>query len=393
MVNHMTPAQRTEQPAVLQLVHSNEAGGVEVLAALIQQGLLASGVPISTHVLYGAGGIGRIARLKAVGGTILKIVRERPQVLIAYQSTASLLVGAIGSLIGSRLRIVHQTALPSEVHPALRFFDRVAGTLGLYSVNIANSKATAVAFAAYPAAYVKHLRLIEHGLEAPRPQASRAVALARHSIPDDQPILLHVGRLSDQKAQNLIIEALPHIPRGRLALAGGGPNEAAFRALAGRVGVADRVHFLGNLTREQVADLYGAADLFVFPSVWETFGLAPVEAAMVGLPIVAADLDVLREVLSVSGHTPVRFVASGPATSADTASAQPREQVWAAAINASLADPELQSAASQHAVGVRAKYAEDRMVQAYVDLIKGAPVLPEAVLPEALDPKHGSAGS
>jgi L-malate glycosyltransferase len=129
-------AQRATQPDVLQLVHSNEAGGVEVLAALIQDGLTARGVPIRTHVLYGAGGLGRIGRLKAAMATVWKIIRERPQVLMAYQSTASLLVGVVGSLIGCRLRIVHQTALPSEVHPALRMFDKAAGTVGLYSVNI-----------------------------------------------------------------------------------------------------------------------------------------------------------------------------------------------------------------------------------------------------------------
>jgi L-malate glycosyltransferase len=362
--------QQSTQPVVLQLVHSNEGGGVEVLAALIQQGLSANGMPVRTHVLYGSGGLGRIARLNAVIGTVRTIIRERPEVLIAYQSTASLLVGAVGRLIGTRLRIVHQTALPTEVHPALRFFDKIAGSLGFYTVNIANSKATANAFAAYPAAYAKHLRLIEHGLHAPVPQSSRAATLRRHAIPDDQPILLHVGRLSDQKAQDIIIRSMPHIPKGRLALAGGGPNEAAFRSLAAQVGVADRVHFLGNLTREHVADLYGAADLFVFPSVWETFGLAPVEAAMVGLPIIAADLAVLREVLSVSGKTSAQFV-SGQVD---------LENAWAAALNASLADPQAQQTARQHAVGIRAKYAEDRMIMAYVDLIKSVPAHPPAAV-------------
>jgi L-malate glycosyltransferase len=367
------PAQQATTTDILQLVHSNEAGGVEVLAALIQDGLIARGVPIRTHVLYGAGGLGRIGRLKAAMATVWKIIRERPQVLMAYQSTASIVVGVVGGLIGCRLRIVHQTALPSEVHPALRLLDKVAGTIGLYSVNIANSKATATAFATYPANYVKHLRLIEHGLTAPVPQASRAVTLSGLAIPDDQPILLHVGRLSDQKAQDLIIRSLPTVPRGRLVLAGGGPNDAAFRALATHLGVAERVHFLGNLSREQVTDLYGAADLFVFPSTWETFGLAPVEAAMVGLPIIAADLAVLREVLSVANKTTVRFVAApGPETSAAPAQSSP-EHAWALAINASLADPELQAAARQHAVGIRAKYSEERMVMAYVDLITGVP--------------------
>ena len=73
-------------------------------------------------------------------------------------------------------------------------------------------------------------------------------------------------------------------------------------------------------------------------------------------------LDVLREVLSVGGETPVRFVAPG----ADGAS----PQAWADAIDAHLADPRSREAATRHAAAIRAKYAEDRMVAAYVDLIR-----------------------
>ena len=58
---------------------------------------------------------------------------------------------------------------------------------------------------------------------------------------------------------------------------------------------------LGALPADDIADLYAAADLFVFPSTWETFGLAAVEAGMAGLPMVVADLPVLREVLRADG--------------------------------------------------------------------------------------------
>jgi L-malate glycosyltransferase len=345
-------------PAILQLVHSNEAGGVEVLASMIGLGLAAHGMPVDTHVLYGAGGIGRLGKLRAVAGTVARIFRERPQVIIAYQSTACLVAGVAGTLAGCRLRLIHQTALPAEVHPALRWLDKLAGWLGLYSVNIANTVATRQAFAAYPARYTKHLRLIEHGLRPPVAQSSRAETLVRHGIGGEQPVLLNVGRQSDQKAQDRLIRALPLIPRGRLVFAGGGPNEAANRALAAALQVSARIHFLGNLPRDQVADLYGAADRFVFPSTWETFGLAPVEAAMSGLPVIASDLAVLREVLSAHSKTITRFV---PAAT---------DAAWAAAINASLDDAGLPRAAAEHAVQIRAKYDEDRMVQAYADLIR-----------------------
>ncbi len=86
-------------------------------------------------------------------------------------------------------------------------------------------------------------------------------------------------------------------------------SDEAFHTLAVTLGVDDRLHMLGALPADDIADLYAAADLFVFPSTWETFGLAAVEAAMVGMPMVVADLPVLHEVLRADGTEPVAFVA------------------------------------------------------------------------------------
>ena len=74
------------------------------------------------------------------------------------------------------------------------------------------------------------------------------------------------------------------------------------------LGVDDRLHMLGALSANDIADLYAAADVFVFPSIWETFGLAAVEAGMAGMPMVVADLPVLHEVLRADGCEPVAFV-------------------------------------------------------------------------------------
>ena len=84
---------------------------------------------------------------------------------------------------------------------------------------------------------------------------------------------------------------------------------------------------LGALQAQDIADLYAAADLFVFPSIWETFGLAAAEAAMAGMPMVVADLPVLREVLHADGSEPVTFVAPQ------------NVEGWIAAIGRALAAP------------------------------------------------------
>lgn len=130
----------------------------------------------------------------------------------------------------------------------------------------------------------------------------------RFDLPADRRLILSVGRLVEQKNQDVLLEALARMPEAHLALAGGGQKHDAYQRLAASLGVADRVHILGPLPPGDIADLYAAADLFAFPTVWETFGLAAVEAAMVDLPLVVSDLAVLREVLRIDGAEPVAFV-------------------------------------------------------------------------------------
>jgi glycosyltransferase involved in cell wall biosynthesis len=114
--------------------------------------------------------------------------------------------------------------------------------------------------------------------------------------PDDVAVL-HVGRFHRQKAQDVLLEAFREArqenPRLRLLFAGDGPELSKARVLAGDL--EDRVLFFGD-----VADpirLYAAADIFAFPSRWEAFGIALLEAMAAGLPVVASRTGGIVEVL------------------------------------------------------------------------------------------------
>jgi glycosyltransferase involved in cell wall biosynthesis len=240
----------------------------------------------------------------------------------------------------------------------LRLFDKLAGTLGLYTANIVNSAATWAEFARYPARYRRAMILIEHGLDAPAPTHNREAARRLFNLPLSQPILLNVGRLAAQKNQDVLIRALTCLPQAHLVLAGAGPKLDAMHTLAVTLGVDDRLHLLGALPAEDVADLYAAADLFVFPSTWETFGLAPVEAAMVGLPMVVADLAVLREVLRADGTEPVAFVAPH-----DT-------EGWISAIGKALAAAPAARTVAAFASNISRKYSRQRMIESYLSLFE-----------------------
>jgi glycosyltransferase involved in cell wall biosynthesis len=341
---------------ILQIIHDNERGGVQKLAAMIEDGLLPRRFAVETAYLYPRPGVSALGKLVYVLRMARRIWRGDFDTLVAYQSTASVLTGFIGWLSGCRLRVVHQTCTPGEMPRPLRVLDRLAGTLGLYTANIVNSAATWAEFARYPARYRRSMILIEHGLDAPAPTRSREATRRLFDLPLSQQIVLNVGRLTAQKNQDVLIRALACLPQAHLLLAGAGPKDETFHTLAVTLGVDDRLHRLGALPADDIADLYAAADLFVFPSTWETFGLAAVEAAMVGMPMVVADLPVLHEVLRADGAEPVTFVAPNDV------------EGWISAIGKALT---MSPAAGPNAAFARAigrKYSRQRMVESYLSL-------------------------
>ncbi|HMO77060.1 MAG TPA: glycosyltransferase [Sphingopyxis sp.] len=116
----------------------------------------------------------------------------------------------------------------------------------------------------------------------------RAAARAALGM-DDAPAILTVGALIPRKGQALVIEALPGLPGVHYGLTGTGEEEAHYRALAERLGVGARVHFMGAVANARLPDIYRAADVVVMPSVSEGLANAWVEALACGTPIVISD--------------------------------------------------------------------------------------------------------
>jgi glycosyltransferase involved in cell wall biosynthesis len=110
-------------------------------------------------------------------------------------------------------------------------------------------------------------------------------------IPPEHQVLLYVGRLAKEKNLETLIQMVANIapahPRARLWMVGDGPYRDDMRALAARLGVGDRVKFVGAVPRNEVDQYYASADLFTFASVTETQGLVVQEAMQYGLPAVA----------------------------------------------------------------------------------------------------------
>jgi glycogen synthase len=104
-----------------------------------------------------------------------------------------------------------------------------------------------------------------------------------------RPRVLFLGRLHEQKGVDVLVRAVAALPGVQLLLAGDGPERSALRRLAARLGVGDRVRFLGFVPRGQVPALLCAADVLALPSRYEELGTAAIEGMRAGVPVVAAD--------------------------------------------------------------------------------------------------------
>ncbi len=128
----------------------------------------------------------------------------------------------------------------------------------------------------------------------------RRLARARLGLTESCEALVTVGRQDYQKGQCYLLEALgllaatrPHVV---LLIAGrDGDTSPELGALTRRLQLGDRVRFLGH--RDDVPEILAAADLFVFPSLYEGLPGALLEAMALAVPIVASDIEPVREVV------------------------------------------------------------------------------------------------
>ena len=120
------------------------------------------------------------------------------------------------------------------------------------------------------------------------------------NIPRQSPVIGAIGRLFPQKGHRYLLEAVAMIkdefPGLRLLIVGDGPllNELTEYTKAGNI--SENVIFTGS--RRDIPGVLAAMDIFVFPSLWEGFGNALIEAMAAGKPVVATDIPAAREILN-----------------------------------------------------------------------------------------------
>ncbi len=143
------------------------------------------------------------------------------------------------------------------------------------------------------------MHIVRTGVEPPNESFKREDLEKKFGIPKEQKILLYVGRISKEKNLMVLLDTLEYL-RGKneevsLLLVGPGDLDKMTEEAKKR-GVEKMVFCTGPLKREEVKKIYGACDVFVFPSKSETQGIVLEEAMASDIPVVALDSLIRNEI-------------------------------------------------------------------------------------------------
>ncbi len=176
------------------------------------------------------------------------------------------------------------------------------------------------------------------------------------------PYVLCVSAYKEQKAIDVLIHAFQHVrktdPTVKLVLVGAGHLRRDLEALATTIGISERVEFLGQRTRAEVAELLRGCEVFVLPSRFETFGIIILEAMAYEKPVVATRAGGIPEIIE-SGRNGILVKPDD-------------SEALAEAITAVLKNQELRSRiARQGQLDVRERFGTEHSGAAYEAVFAG----------------------
>jgi glycosyltransferase involved in cell wall biosynthesis len=239
------------------------------------------------------------------GGGLAPLKRFRPDVVLAYDalSPAAVRGARAAKKLGAGLVLI-ESALPS----AGRIHERALRRIGelLWGPYLRRAAHVIVALDGVARDELtrrgfphERIEIVPHGvdLHTHRPGLSSTL-VARNHVRGR--ILLYVGRLEHDRGVDILINAFSRTVGQRgdwnLVLAGEGSQRSSLRAMADRLGAADRVHFIGRPREEELPGLLGAATLLAVPArSASTLGRTIGKALACGVPVLVADQQRLQE--------------------------------------------------------------------------------------------------
>jgi len=140
-------------------------------------------------------------------------------------------------------------------------------------------------------------------------------AFRRRFVRREEELIFSVGRIVHEKGFDTLVEAMPQVlsqvPEAHLVVAGKGALLDTLRQRAMNLGISDKVTFTGFISDEDRDRLYLVADVAVFPSLYEPFGIVALEAMAAGCPVVVSEVGGLKDVVQ-HGETGITVYPGDP---------------------------------------------------------------------------------
>lgn len=231
---------------------------------------------------------------------LLVATRKRPQVVNAHWMVPA---GLVGMLIRKTLGIPYVLTVHGADTYALN------GRVSRWLKRKVLSSAHTVTSVSREIAGLLHISDLDvDRLVVPMGVDTEAI---RSSVEPRQPIpgrLLFIGRLAEKKGVDVLLRAVAQVPRAKVVLVGGGPEESHLRQQTAKLGIEQQVEFLGQQTRPRVMEEMRLAHAVVIPSKVARDGdregtpVVMAEAMAAGVPVIASNLAGLGEHI-VSGQS------------------------------------------------------------------------------------------
>lgn len=361
---------------VMFLVNHPSAGGIQEILVNLAEGFKDRGYIVDLATLYPKRkdiretppGLswsyvttGRPLTGVGVLGALVKYLRTHsPDMIFTASPMANVLAPLAAKLSGSRANIAISHHSPVQTHKAaLNWLDGRTGTMANVTAVISVSDAVGDSLNSKSARYKSKRITIKNSLP---PRIERVL----HELaPDDfvrkaaTRTAVATGRLAEQKNYPVLLHAMKHLPDVKLQIVGTGPLEASLKAMASKLGVTDRVQFLGHCSREKVMATLADSDIFVQPSLFEGHSLGLIEAARLKLPLVVSDVPSQTEGVSCADGRRCGIVVGVHDAEA-----------LAGAIRQLLDSPVIYAQWSQRADELGKSYDFARMVAAYEALLR-----------------------
>lgn len=316
----------TRRLRVLHVVDSMKLGGVQTLLLSVLPRLADHGIDCELAALHGPGPFSEAFAARGIAPTHLASSRRDPRIpwklRARMRSSIPDIVHAHGapSCLFSewtkaprRIEHLHHVRGGGGIAQRMmeRFLYRRCDLLLACSRSALESVSTPIT-----------AKVLYNGVDTnrfrPPDAAARVEARARFGIEREDFLLGMTGRITDNKGQRRVCEALfacrDRYPQLRLLIAGSGPDEARLRDWCGRNGMTDRIRFAGF--QADVLPVLHALDAYVMASEEEGLGIALLEAMATGLPCLVSNFSAAREIVT-DGESALLFDRASVASLAE----------------------------------------------------------------------------